>query len=417
MSKVAFPAAQADCLLAGLLNWCAAQKAEPPVTPDTLFRRMKPEWLRRFALRDALLPWVREYAGLASFYPDELDACSTPRTLARHLATRSLQGHEPEIRKPVIPFRKDPVCEPTVFVLCCARSGSTLFRCMLMGHPMLYAPPELHLSQFSTMRERERKITDQSTYWMTMGVVQTIAHLRGWNKWQAFHYVSHLTKRDLPVKEVYRLLHALSPKAILVDKTPFVARFPRDFGRLEKDFSDPRYIFLSRHPCGVIDSLMRIQAIPPHPRHTLQEAEEHWLKGNREISDFLQEIPQQRWLHVHHERVLGSPASAMREVAAFLGLDYHPAMLNPYSGDRLMEGIGSPNIFSRTKIEPQALDEDRTNHIALRLDSATKKLACELGYGTVDRPRAGRPCPHRQRETGLKCTARSLENTDDPAEA
>ncbi len=381
MSKIAFPTAQADYLLAGILDWCAAQKAEPWAAPDTLFRDMKPEWLRRFALRDALLPWVREYAGLTSFYPDELDACSTPRTLARHLATRSALGHEPEIRKAVIPFRKGPVCEPTVFILCCARSGSTLFRCMLMGHPMLYAPPELHLSQFTTMRERERKITDQSTYWMAMGVVQTIAHLRRWNKWHAFHYVSHLTKRDLPVKEVYRLLHALSPKAILVDKTPSLIRFPRDFKRLEKDFSDPRYIFLSRHPCDVIDSLTRVQAVPPHPRHTLQEAEEHWLNGNREISDFLEEIPKLRWLHMHHEKVVGSPASAMREVAAFLGVEYDPAMLNPYSGDRLMEGIGSPNIFSRSKIEFQAIDTNRSKQIAMKLCSATKELACELGYG------------------------------------
>ena len=35
---------------------------------------------------------------------------------------------------------------PPVFVLCCARSGSTLLRYMLDTHPDVCCPPELHLS-------------------------------------------------------------------------------------------------------------------------------------------------------------------------------------------------------------------------------------------------------------------------------
>jgi hypothetical protein len=44
---------------------------------------------------------------------------------------------------------------------------------------MIYAPPEFHLAQFQTMRERERAIVDSGSYWMTMGVVQTIAQITG----------------------------------------------------------------------------------------------------------------------------------------------------------------------------------------------------------------------------------------------
>lgn len=76
---------------------------------------------------------------------------------------------------------------------------------MLMGHPLLYAPPELHLAQYRNLRARERSFTENDQYWQVMGVVQTLAHLNGWSKWQAFHYMSRLTRRDVPVAEVYRL--------------------------------------------------------------------------------------------------------------------------------------------------------------------------------------------------------------------
>ena len=40
------------------------------------------------------------------------------------------------------------------FVLSSVRSGSTLLRVMLAGHPDLFCPPELHLLPYADMRER-----------------------------------------------------------------------------------------------------------------------------------------------------------------------------------------------------------------------------------------------------------------------
>src|SRR3979409_2802780 len=42
-----------------------------------------------------------------------------------------------------------------VLVLSPPRSGSTLLRVMLGGHPELFAPPELELLAFSTLAERQ----------------------------------------------------------------------------------------------------------------------------------------------------------------------------------------------------------------------------------------------------------------------
>ncbi len=353
---------------------------ESAITPDTLFRKMKPEWIRRFALRDALLSWVREFTGLATFYPDELDVCSTPRTLARHLGMRVALGHEQAIRKPVIPFREDPVCESTVFILSCPRSGSTLLRCMLMGHPMICAPPEFHLAQFRTMRERERAIVDSGRYWMTMGVAQTISQLTGWSERQAFHYVSHLTKRDIPVKEVYRLIHQLSPKPILVDKSPSLARDIAALQRLEQTFEHPRYLFLTRHPIAAIGSMMRVDTYPPWPRHTFSKAEQHWQGTNANVVKFLQNVPETRWYRLSFEDLMADTETVLRQIADFLGVTYSPEMADPYDGDRMRSGIGCVNLPKRQAVEKELGEKWKHVKLPRKLGLETWALAKRLGY-------------------------------------
>lgn len=380
MSLTSSPCSVEEHLLQGLVGWCRPHvQREEPVS-DTLFRRLNPEWIRRFALRETLLPWVRENTGLASFYPDELDVASTPRTLARHLAKRIASGAESPIRPPIIPFCSNRVKEPTVFILNCPRSGSTLFRCMLMGHPSLYAPPELHLAEFRSMRERERQFADAGQDWKTLGLVQTIEHLTGWSKWQAFHYLSHLTKRDVPVPEIYRMIHGLCPKPVLVDKSPSISGHLQ---RIEECFENPRYLFLTRHPYAAIESMMLNSVNPPFPNHTFAEAEQAWLKVNRNILSFLENTALDRWHRLSFEELVTKTEKTLRGVMAFLGLPECSSMADAYKGDRLQEGIGCINFPKRQGVE-RGLG-NRWKHMRLpgQLCSETRIIAEELGYRDV----------------------------------
>jgi hypothetical protein len=367
-------------VLEDLVVWCRTQGHSEEPGADTLFRRLKPDWIRRFALREALLPWVRANTGLTTFYPDELDVASTPRTLARHLAERIASRTESPIRPPIIPFSSDRVKEPTVFILNCPRSGSTLFRCMLMGHPSLYAPPELHLAEFASMRERERQFADAGQDWKTMGLVQTIMHLTGWSKWQAFHYLSHLTRRDVPVTEVYRLLHGLCPKPILVDKSPSISGHLQ---RIEEGFENPRYLFLTRHPYAAIESMTLNRVNPPFPNHTFAEAEQVWLEANSNIQRFLAKIPFDRWHRLSFEELVTRTEKTLRGVMDFLGLPECSSMADAYEGDRLQEGIGCINFPKRQGVEKEL--GDRWEHVRLpgQLCSETRIIAAELGYRNV----------------------------------
>lgn len=380
MSSTSFPCSDEEHILQELVGWCHTQGHKEEAGGDTLFRRLKPEWIRRFALHEALLPWVRANTGLATFYPDELDVASTPRTLARHLAERIASRTESPIRPPIIPFRGGMVKEPTVFILNCPRSGSTLFRCMLMGHPSLYAPPELHLAEFAGMRERERQFADAGQDWKTMGLVQTIMHMTGWSKWQAFHYLSHLTRRDLPVTEVYRLLHGLCPKPILVDKSPSISGHLQ---RIEECFENPRYLFLTRHPCAAIESMMLNRVNPPLPNHTFSEAERVWLEANSNILSFLENTALDRWHRLSFEELVAKTDRTLRGVTDFLGLPYCESMADVYEGERLQGGIGCVNFPKRRRVEREL--GDRWKHVRLpgQLCSETRTIAAEFGYRNV----------------------------------
>lgn len=367
-------------LLASLLAWCRDQAGCREAAPDTMFRRMKTDWIRRFWLRDALLPWVREETGLSAFYPDEVDESSTPRTLARHLAARMRAGGDLPVRPPAVPYREGRIKEATVFVLTCGRSGSTLFRCMLMGHPLLYAPPELHLAQYRSLRARERLFTENGQYWQVMGVVQTLAHLNGWSKWQAFHYMSRLTRRDVPVAEVYRLIHQLCPKPILVDKTPAVTLDLRHMERIEQTFENPRYLFLTRHPYAVIESCMSKQINPPFPRYSFDEAENRWLEGNRNVMRFLGTIPAGRWHRLSFEGLMSCTERTLRGVTDFLGIPYHQPMADAYDGERMQGGIGCINLPTRPHVVKELGERWRHVRLPSPLRSETETMAGELGY-------------------------------------
>jgi hypothetical protein len=377
MSLSRFNSPLEEQILQGLVDWCRHQGQREELCAETPFRRLNPDWMRRFALHEALVAWVRKNTGLATFYPDELDVASTPRTLARHLARRMASGTECPVRPPIIPFRSDKVKEPTVFVLNCPRSGSTLFRCMLMGHPSLYAPPELHLAEFRSMRERERQMADAGQDWKTMGLVQTIAHLTGWNKWQAFHYLSHLTKRDVPVPEIYRMIHGLCQKPILVDKSPSISGHLQ---RIEECFDKPRYLFLTRHPYATIESMMLNRVNPPFPKHTFAQAEQAWLEVNRNIVSFLETVPLNRWHQLSFEELMSTTDQTLQGVTDFLQIPYYLTMADAYKGERLQRGIGCVNFSARQRVAKDLGNRWKNVRLPGQLSNETRNIAADLGY-------------------------------------
>lgn len=407
-----------------VVSWCAANVAEGwngEINECTRFDRIRAEWESRYILFYAINPWVREELGIKDFYADEIGLRATVGSVAACLAAkipaseegcaevsgseeestigdsydifRELDfymdaiGEDPFWRPPPDAAFK-PIEEPTSLILGCPRSGTTLFRTMLGGHSLLNAPPELHLIGFKSLRSRERwfldvqRRTGVDRQWLLWGLVQTLAAQMGMNEARAFAYVTRLTQKDLPIDKVVRLIHATSPKPILIEKSPSTSRILSVLPHSEYLFRSPRYLFLFRHPGAVIESLNRMAGSPGFDLSKGDPLgyEEVWCLCNGSIIEFLEKVDSGRQLWVRYEDLVEDPETEMRRVCAFLDVAFEPAMLDPFSGGRNFKEIGDPNLASRKQIEKSLAQAWRGRFGDFKFGAKAVSLAKRLGY-------------------------------------
>ncbi|MCZ7672460.1 MAG: sulfotransferase [Chloroflexi bacterium] len=89
---------------------------------------------------------------------------------------------------------------------------------------------------------------------------------------------------------------------------------------------------------------------------------------------------------VRYEDLVQKPEATMREVCQLLSMPYDPTLITPYDGrrERMMGGIGDPNILTHTGIDPTLGDTWRTVTLPRRLDPTTRILAEKFGYELPD---------------------------------
>jgi amino acid adenylation domain-containing protein/non-ribosomal peptide synthase protein (TIGR01720 family) len=283
-----------------------------------------------------------------------------------------------------------------VFVLSAPRSGSTLLRVMLAGHPKLFAPPELALLSFNTLRERRAGFASQFESLLD-GPIHALRQSLNCTVEHASARVAEWEKRDLSCKECYFELQRLIQDRLLVDKTPSYAYDLETLRRGESDFERPLYIHLVRHPGGMIHSFEQAKMdllLPGQVRAgleltRLQLAEAIWLISNENILRFLEEVPTNRGHRLSFERLLQAPRAETEKISAFLGIDFHPGMLEPYGDPRprmaegLREGsrmLGDVNFHRHREIDVAAVDQWRTALDEKDLSNLTASLAIRLGY-------------------------------------
>jgi hypothetical protein len=192
-----------------------------------------------------------------------------------------------------------------VFVLCSARSGSTLLRSILNTHSQICAPHELH---FNTAR-----VTTPYDYakdsWTELGLKPRDLENLLWDR--AMHWM--LVK---------------SGKRIIVDKTPQnVATWRRIHGY----WPQARYLHLRRHPLTVIASMADV-----HPERTPDEHVSWMLRYAAQLDEARAALPGPT---VRYEDLVAEPAGTVSELCGYLDVRYEPAMLN-YRKDTFRYGLG-----------------------------------------------------------------------------
>src|SRR4029453_11043086 len=146
-----------------------------------------------------------------------------------------------------------PKNPPAVFVLAPPRSGTTLLRVMLGGPPGLFAPPELELLEFDTLRERRQAFSGRDAFRLEGGIRAVMA-ARGCSAEEAQEVIAELEEQGTPTRELYRLLQEWIGGRMLGDKTPTYAWSLSTLSRAEAGFEGACYVHLLRHPYAAIAS-------------------------------------------------------------------------------------------------------------------------------------------------------------------
>ena len=284
-----------------------------------------------------------------------------------------------------------------VFVLCSSRSGSTLFRVMLGGHPQLFAPPELRLLGYRTLAERKAAHSGEDAM-MLEGAVRAIMQVSGRSADDTQDLIRELTECETTTANFYRLLQEWVAPAILVDKTPSYSLHPPALANAEAHFDDPYYIHLVRHPCGVIRSgeEMRLDLVSPF-RHMASSASELaeilWVVSHQNILRFLEHVPARRRQRVRFEDLVREPEVVMRNLCDWLNLEFHSEMLRPYgdSREKMTDGIhpetrmiGDIRFHEHRCSDPLVADSWKTQVGKYQLSETTRDLAETMGYQRID---------------------------------
>ncbi|MCX6045377.1 MAG: AMP-binding protein, partial [Chloroflexi bacterium] len=349
-----------------------------------------------------------------------------PETLPRssHIKQELDEATLQQIRTWLAVLRCEPTCVASgpvsrnpsaVFVLSPPRSGSTLLRVLLAGHPQLFAPQELSLLSFNTLQERHAALNEPGSGLLT-GAIRAIMAAQNCDVETAEAWMAQMEAANLTTQAFYQQLQTWIQPRCLVDKTPTYAYGLETLRQAEQKFDQPRYIHLVRHPLGMINSYVKnksdlsffahLRYLAPNAAlpSLLQPAfapevlgEAIWLIAQQNIRTFLAEIPPQRQLVVHFEALVHQPEIVLTQICAFLGLAFDPAMRQPYAEKtiRMTDGINESNkmvgdikFHQHTTIDPTVADHWKAAYTTDFLSDMTWETAEHLGYKRPSLPAA-----------------------------
>jgi tetratricopeptide (TPR) repeat protein len=232
--------------------------------------------------------------------------------IARHVRTTTPMWYENWTAAALPTLRPPPI-----FLFGFPRSGTTLLDTMLAGHPgvvVLEEKPVLHAAAEA------------------LGGIERLPGLDGAE-------IERLRGR------YFEALDAIAPDAqgkVVIDKLPLGIV---DTALAHRIFPDARFIFAERHPCDVVLSGFMTCFDPKGGMASFLD-----LEGTAALYDAVmsywrrcREIFPLNVHEIRYERMIEDPEAALRPLAAFLGLDWHPHMLDHIGSAKARSHIGTPS--------------------------------------------------------------------------
>lgn len=245
---------------------------------------------------------------------------------------------------------------PMPMVVGSPRSGTTLLRLMLDAHPQLTIPPETgflgYLPEFIPVSDYVTReiFFDYVTHFPRNAPNWADFRIPPETFLEALHQIEPFNFAD-GFRMFYRLYAARVGKPRWGDKTPTYFRYMNE---IRQTLPEARFIHIIRDGRDVALSLRPLWFSPGKEMETLAQ---RW-RDDIEIARRLgQGAPD--YFELHYERLIAEPESVLRQICAFIDLEYDPAMLRYHeqSPTRLEELV----TRYRTDGTIVATREDRLN--------------------------------------------------------
>lgn len=282
-----------------------------------------------------------------------------------------------------------------ILILSSERSGSTLTRVVLGANSRIVAPQEMFLMRYPDYRAfKEQKgvaIESLTEYFQLLGQPKTEAEID-----------AACNGRDMI--DVYRWLFGfLRPEQFLLDKTPAYAN-DGDTLRRSRPLK-PFYIWLIRHPLGVIESHVRLKFRERHTKdlkgigRTMRDfvvdkvvrtangmlpvargREVKWVLQQTIIREFFATVPEEQKIIIKFEHLVRDPEPVVTRLCAALGVPVEPAMLEACGARKVMNtSLGDPNFHLHDRIEAKTADTWRQVFEEKQLTLETRRLMDAIG--------------------------------------
>ena len=224
-----------------------------------------------------------------------------------------------------------PLLEPRPFIVGSPRSGTTLLRLMLDAHPQLAIPAETHFIP-ALLELRSQGEALRADF---MRVILTSP------RWPDFHLSAQALESLIPtgmsfrlddgIRAFYRCCGLRQGKSRCGDKTPGYVLHLKAISAI---LPEVRFIHLIRDGRGVAASLRHLWW-GPGPAMAAQAAD--WVRRIQEARRQAAFCP--HYLEVRYEELVLRTEAALRNICAFLELDYVPDLLQYHrrSHERLQE--------------------------------------------------------------------------------
>ncbi len=313
-----------------------------------------------------------------------------PKSQLTEWQINSFSHYIPQLSQVDVSSKKNP---SAIFILAPPRSGTSLLRLMLAGHPDLFAVNELKLLGFHNLKERSAAFTGKFALWQE-GVVRAIMALKNCDAEAAKLYVHDFEKKNYTTKQLYQQLQAWAHPKRIVDKTPSYALDPLALQKAEKDFANAIYIHLSRHPLSMVHSFEKygmdqVVYTEKHEYKAADLAELIWYHSHKNVASFLKDIPTNRKFELRYEDLVQAPEETIRQLCQQVNIAFHPSLLQPYEAmdQKLVDGIykdsrsmSDSNLLTFKKINADKANEWKELQNERNLAESTWSLAEELGY-------------------------------------